>query len=427
VVLQATHEPEAGGISRWISKSMGALTDQGLFAGSNFIINICLARVLLPAEYGTFALAFTILMFVGSFHESLFIVPMVIYGNGRYEQHLPRYLGVLVWLQLLAAVPVSAVLALTGLVCWWLGGGLLASAFWSLALMQPAVFFLWLMRRACYIRSEPGKAALTGALHLLLLISMVAALETYDVLGVAAALLAIGLSSLVAALWLAPRLGVIMKRRDSPISVREVAENHWRYGRWASATGIAGFVPGNIYYLLMPIFGGLAATGALRAMMILTQPIVQATNAMRLLLMPVLVRCRGTPAFERKLRLYTVLLTAGPLLFWLLLGLGGSELVRLLYGDRFGEHATLLWGVGLLPVLASVSGILGAAMCSAERPDLPFYAGLTGAIVALTLGVGLMAWFGLAGVIGALLVSSLADVIVVARLSRGYLKENRCR
>ena len=40
----------------WVGKGSLAVLDQGLFAGSNFMLNVLLARWLAPADFGAFAL-----------------------------------------------------------------------------------------------------------------------------------------------------------------------------------------------------------------------------------------------------------------------------------------------------------------------------------------------------------------------------------
>jgi O-antigen/teichoic acid export membrane protein len=303
----------------------------------------------------------------------------------------------------------------------------LSIAFCNLALAQPFVFFLWLMRRACYIRSEPWKAAVAGSLYLCLLIAGLMLLGHWGRLSVSTSLLTIAASSFVVGLWLAFQLGVHLRTGPGLVSFGDVCVSHWGYGRWSTAAAIVGFIPGNLYYLLVPAFGGLSAAGALRALMVLIQPIQQTCSAMRLLLMPVLVRCRNTPAFEAKIRRFGLYFTVAPLVFWLMLGIAHTSLVKLAYGGRFLDHAALLWGIGLLPVTTAISGILGSALGAVERPDLKFYSGLASSIAAMTVGIGLMAAFGLPGVVAALLVSGLVDVIVVLWLCHRYIRSSVCQ
>ena len=48
----------------WLTKGCLAVADQGVFAVSNFLLNILLARWLAPADYGAFALAYSVFLFL---------------------------------------------------------------------------------------------------------------------------------------------------------------------------------------------------------------------------------------------------------------------------------------------------------------------------------------------------------------------------
>ena len=56
-----------------IGRGAWAVTDQGLYALSNALLNILLARWLAPAEYGAFAVAYSALLLIGVFHASRLI------------------------------------------------------------------------------------------------------------------------------------------------------------------------------------------------------------------------------------------------------------------------------------------------------------------------------------------------------------------
>ena len=57
-------------ITKWAGKGFWAVMDQGLVATSNFILNILLVRWLITIEYGDFSVAYTIFLFLGTFHSA---------------------------------------------------------------------------------------------------------------------------------------------------------------------------------------------------------------------------------------------------------------------------------------------------------------------------------------------------------------------
>ena len=77
----------------WLSKGVLAVLDQGLVSGSNFVIGVLLARSLGPEQYGSYALAFSIFLFLAAFHQNLVLSPLSVFGPSQYSQRTRDYLG----------------------------------------------------------------------------------------------------------------------------------------------------------------------------------------------------------------------------------------------------------------------------------------------------------------------------------------------
>jgi hypothetical protein len=65
----------------WLSKGLWAVTDQGLFALTNFGASILLARWLPQREFGAYAVAFSVLLLMGVVHTALLTEPMLVFGT----------------------------------------------------------------------------------------------------------------------------------------------------------------------------------------------------------------------------------------------------------------------------------------------------------------------------------------------------------
>ena len=140
----------------WATKGAWAVTDQGLFALSNFGVSVLLARWLTPDGYGSFAVAFSILLLIGTLQTALLTEPMLVFGP-CYTSRVSAYVGRLSSLHFTMTCSVSVVLLL---------GLLFLAAFghpygmgWtiaSLAVATPAIPSV-AHARACYIdSSSPG-------------------------------------------------------------------------------------------------------------------------------------------------------------------------------------------------------------------------------------------------------------------------------
>jgi O-antigen/teichoic acid export membrane protein len=391
-----------------LTKGVWAVTDQGLFAVSNFSLNVMLARWLPAKDYGAFAAAFTVFLLVGTFHTALLTEPMLVFGPGRYRGRLDQYLNVLLSGHWGVAALGGLLLGLAGLLVRAFGPPALSSALLGFALASPLILLLWFMRRACYIRLEPHLAASGGFVYLILMLIGLLALYRFSAFAMVPAIGVMALASLIASLWLASRLCVSVSPSAANALAWQALRDHWGYGRWSVATMALGWVPGNVYYLLLPLWQGLEAGAALKAVTNLILPIQHMHAALGMLLVPTLVRSRDGAAFDRVTQLGTVLLTAGSLAYWMLLIIFHRPVMAWLYGGQYAAYTDVLWLLGIVLLAGGVVGVLGGALRALERPDQVCRASWLSTVVVLTVGVAFMMLWGVTGAGLGLALSSVA-------------------
>jgi O-antigen/teichoic acid export membrane protein len=397
----------------WVGKGSLAVVDQGLFAGTNFIVNILLARWLTPAEYGAFALAFSVFLLLGAFHTASLTEPMMVFGAGKYASCFEKYVGILLCGHFGLMFPASLVLITTAFLLGPIHSTSAEWAFLGLALAAPLILLLWLVRRALYVRLEPGWSALGGATYLLVILAAIEVLKTARTLSPATGFLAMGAGAAVVSgllLWrVKPRLRGLTSKPATPLVV---AADHWQYGRWSLASVGVGWFPSNIYFVLLPVWFGLEAAGALKALMNLAMPILQANSALGLLLLPVLVRSHqegGLPRMRRMAQLALALFLSGSAVYLALVWAFRSEIIHLLYGGKYQEYASWpLLFIALLPFAESLMGVFGSVLRALERPDWVFWCYLGSSIVTLVIGLPLASRMGVGGAAAGLLISFAA-------------------
>ena len=200
---------------------------------------------------------------------------------------------------------------------------------------------------------------------------------------------------------------------------RQVRADHWDYGRWAVGTGVLTWLPGQVYYLVLPFWGGLTATASLRALMNLVMPIMQGYSALSVLLTSVLA---GRRARFREIVWWSFLcFGTGALVYWIALGLGRFFFLNLLYGGLYADTSALVWLIGLIPVVGVGSTVFAPALRALERPDRVFVAYAGSTIVALTIGLVLTARGGPAGSALSILLSTVVVAVVLGRELRRVL------
>lgn len=408
------------GEGSWARNGTWTVLDQALFAGANFVVSILLARWLEPSGYGAYTFAYTVFILLGAVHGGFVIEPMLVFGAGRFESRLGQYLRVLLSGHLRLSVVFGVVLGTGALIAWAAGELILAHALAAFAFAQAAVLFQWTMRAACYIRTQPALAAASDGLYAILVVGGAFALRALDVLNEATAIALLATASLIAGSVTALRLGVPLRRHDDADLEADSLEQHWGYGGWAASSGVLMWVQGYLPFVLLPLWAGLAQTGALRALFNLVMPVLHATTAITTLLVPYMVRAETLKLQTRIARTVGLALLGGAAAWALLIGLAGESILDVLYDGQYNDYAPLLWVVGLLPLTTIVANILMSMLRARERPADIFGARLVASSTMGTIGAALVFVFGVAGALLAALVSiTVEGAVMFGLLKRG--------
>ena len=408
--MQQTERPTAAQRTLpWLRKGTWTVLDQGLFAGSNFALNLLLARWLLPEEYGAFTVAFSAFMLLGTVQGGLLTEPMLVFGPGRYRGWLPRYLSALLRANAGFSGLSAVVLGAVGYGFHVRGEDEVASVLFALALAQPFILMLWLARRACYVRHRPEWAALSGLLYAALVLLGAFGLERTAWLSASTALGLMSGASLIAGMVIVVgylRVPLLGSLPDGAFVA--ASKQHWGFGRWVVGTGILGWVTGYLPLLLLPVAAGLEASATLKALWNFTLPLGHVHTALSALLLPTLVQARGTERFTRYIWRLTGLAVLGGVAYWMGIGFFGRPLMNAIYAGQYVEYAHLLWLVGGL-LIGGAGVVLRAALNALERPDRAFRASLFSSLSVLTVGVACIFAFGLVGALLSLLVGMAVE------------------
>jgi O-antigen/teichoic acid export membrane protein len=402
-----------------VRKGFWAVLDQGLFAGANGIVYILLARWLAPRDYGAFATAFAAFMGLSVLHTALLTEPMLIFASQRFRDQHKHYFGSLLYGHLVVALGTSLVLAVAGAILQRRGQPELGSALDWFAVASPFILLLWLMRRNCYGQFNPRRAAMGGVAYLMLQMLSLSFVHFYGKLTVGSALIMVAASSFVVGV----ALGIgQLHLKPSQKFMREVLQEHFRYSRYAAATQLLGYVPVYLYYFLLPGLATLEQSGALRALSNLFTPLVQASGALFLLLIPAFVRTNSTPEGKRLHRFALLALVGVPLIYGLFVGTFNRQIVGLVYGGKYLDGAHLLWIIALQPVIAGACGVYGSLLRARQKLNAVLWGGVVAATSSITLGVLMTRAYGLAGVCWSTVITYSLHHITLWLFSRDIVK-----
>ena len=405
-------------VTSWFRKGSWAILDQGLFAGSNFALNILLARWMTETEYGVFATALVAYRLSFTMYEALLTEPMLVFGPGRYQRRFPQYLGVLVYGHVAFALLFAGLL-----IVGWLGlntvelatpeQSKLAAALLALALAEPFILLRSLSRSACYVWSASKTAASGGIIYVVLLLGSLYAAHRSGALSYASAFGAMALASFVSGIYL---LVPTWPKIPRPSLTGLVIRGHWIYGRWSLSARALRWIPNNIWYLILPIWIGIEANGALFALTVFNLAVTHTYSVLSTLLVPMLVKSQtnGADRFKRMVVRMLILFVLIGIGYWVVISVFNRPLVDLLYDGKFVEEAYLLAILGLVPLANGIGAVLSAAARAIERPDFIFWSNLAATIATLTLGIAITYVFGLPGAASSLVLTEAVAAITLA-------------
>jgi O-antigen/teichoic acid export membrane protein len=387
----------------WSAKGGLAVTDQALFAGAQFALNILLARWLSPGGYGAFAVAYAVFGLASAVYSAILLEPMTVFGSGKHYEKRKSYLAILVRGHWLVTAPAGLLLFGAGLLEERLNSQPVGHALCGLGFALPLILFAWLTRWAFYIELRPGRAALGSALYFCLLLVFVSGLHAEQMLSPAYAILAMGAAAVLTAGFQLSSLHSLWAAKLGSLSFSSVAFEHWDYGRWSVSSAFAAWVSWNIYYFVLPLSIGLAAAGTLKALLNLATPATHSLVALGALLLPLVVRHRergGLSLMRQTVRHVIAIFLAGALVYVAVLWTFRVQILKLLYGGKYLEHSGLpVLLVGLIPLATVFGVVLGSALRACLYPNRVFGGYLAAGITAVSVGV----WFAFSwGVVGAL-------------------------
>jgi len=325
----------------WAKKGSFTTLDQGLFAGANFLINILLARWLEPAQYGAFAVVYSVFLLLASFHTAVLTEPMLVFGAGKYEQRFREYLGILFYGHWRITGVLALVLALATPLFGYFGSQALTQALAGLVVASPFILFLWLVRRACYVLSQPQWAMTGSALYLVLMLMGMCGFYWKLWLSVSWVLVILGIVSFLVSLWLSTLLHAQWRLAGASPILGMVLADHYQYGRWSLIAAFLCWLSGEILSILVPVLLGLDAGARMSAVGNLFKPLSLFTSSLSQLILPYISSLvhHGEPKASIKKRLTWIafIYSGAASVYGLLMVVGGDYIVKYLYNGKYNE------------------------------------------------------------------------------------------
>jgi O-antigen/teichoic acid export membrane protein len=389
-----------------------AVADQALFAGSNFFLGVLTARWMEPQHYGAFATALAVYVLLMSLYEAVVTEPMMVFGARRFAERFRPYLGTLIAGHLPVAAVGSVVLMVAAIRLDVVNQPELSAALFALAVTGPLILLRSLFRQACYASSRPRLATWGGGIYAFTMGAGLLALHSYrdfTHLHVFSALAVAALTSSAFLMW------KLRPLRPDRRFAREIAHKHWEFGRWGLGAHFVRWIPGHIWFFVLPLWVSLEQNAAFRALLNLNLVVTHVMSALAMLLLPTLVRAYAASEqrFQRVSRDAAILIVGLGLGYWAVVNLAGETVVAWLYDGKYVEQSWLLVLIGFAPLAIGVKTLFASRARALERPDIVFNTTLL-SLAGLVPALGLGYRYGLLGVaVGYLLVHVVGAGLLV--------------
>jgi O-antigen/teichoic acid export membrane protein len=391
------------------------VADQVLVSGSNILFNILLARWLVKAEFGAFAILFSTFVLVTGLHNALLLEPMTVLGGGTfrccltsYQRHVLRMHVVL----LLAFLPVLVLLG------WVLVPPDYSASAFSASLLggMAAILLYCILRRAAYISQQYGTAFVAGAANLSLALGCLFLLKTSGYLSWTTAFTTQSIAAAAASVILYTRLSKSNLGASWTIDFRTVALAHWDYGRWAVATALVFWLSAEAYCVLAGVLLGPTEAAGFRAVQNLSMLLPNFFTALSVLALPHAAARyaeSGVRGLHTQVLAFLLASTVTAVVFSGLLLMTGGRVLTLLYGPGYARFAVLLPALLCNLIFVTASQGLQMGIRATNAPRYIFQAFLAAALSTCTVGIALTRIWGLQGASVGLCFSSFSFLFVL--------------
>lgn len=388
-----------------------ALADEFLFAASQLILNVALARWLTPLDYGAFTIAYTAFLLLGTAHTSLLTEPLMVFGSSKYKSCFAAYLGLLVRAHLIFAAFLGCLLIIAGVFV-ASSAPALSTALVYLGGGCPLLLLPWLLRRACYVRRRAQKAAIAGGVYAVCLLAGLLSLADAGVLSIRSALLLLAGASAAASLFILRSFGAGLSDTLPSDARREILIDHWKYGRWALPSAFLTWFPGSIYYFLVPQLAGVRAAGALRAIMNLVAPVLHSYAAFSMVLLPGLSATDSTATLRSGVRRALPVYLLPAVAYCGVVVFSHREIFRWFYAGQYSDVSSLLSFAAPMVVAVGATAVYTTGLRAVQRPDCIFWSYAFASGTSLTVGVLLTLRYQLLGAVLGLTLSHCIGALV---------------
>jgi O-antigen/teichoic acid export membrane protein len=375
-----------------------AIADQGLFSGSNFLLNVLLARWLSERDYGVFAVVFSIFLFLSGFHNALILEPLTILGPAKYSNVLRSYIISQIKIHFLLTGTIGFIVTLAGFILGFKSE--LGQSIISAGIALPFMLLIWLVRRIYYVLQFSLGAMICSGIYAILII---AGLIFVPNKSPSNAFIILGISSFVSAVI--ALVWSVMHTKDvfpNVLNLKDVINSQWLFGKPIVLAVFLFTFGSQIQVFLIGSLIDLQTAGVWRALQNFALPMVQVITAISTFTLPTLSIEFGGSRFkelqEKGYRNLLVLIGLA-LVYEIILFSFGPQIEQILYNGKLISYVWAIPYIGLATLLTAAEVGYSTMIRSFQKPVYHAVYGLIGAISGLIFAPLLIVTWGLKGAV----------------------------
>ena len=402
---------KAPAVQRLFKPSWG-MADQALISLANFITMLVLARELSINSFGQFVLINTGLQIVLSFQGPLITQPHNVlafrHGDENYRTYTSTCLFAQAGLALLTLVVFGLIAAIIGTWDRSTGTLVLFMAFAAMA-WQGQEFF----RRIMYTEERPARAFVNDLASYGGQVLFIGVMLATGILSAGAAIIAIAVTSSIAA-----TLGFIQTRHSFDGRFRlDYLRSNWRHSRWLVGAAGSSLINRHLWYYMLALLSGSAATATFAAVSILLRPIGILVTSIETMLPTHLARRLTSSGRLHGFQAHRPAFMLAPVIavYSLLIVAGGDTMLGFLYGDTYQDQTILIFLFAVYYSLAYLQAILDSTLRALDQTRPIFVASIAAAVLTLTVGWALTGWLSVEGAALGVILNSIVALFLVSR------------
>jgi O-antigen/teichoic acid export membrane protein len=412
-------------LSTSAKKGYVTLFDQSIVSFVHFLSSLLLARFLVPAEFGIWVLAYSVLIFAYGVQQALIISPMMVFGAATKGDEAKNYFTSTGIMQAIFGIIVIIILLIT-------------SGILHIIYKKPETTYIFLVmsitsfsflgqeffRRALFTQLRAKDALKNDILCYGLQIIGIIALFYLGILNAVNTFWIIALTAFLAIIYGYYQCHNLLKLHL--VSWSKTIKENWDFGKWLLLSSLLTLTSGQAYFFIAAFLLGPVAPAVLRACQNIYGPCNILLLGIQNIAQPEASKRYSQKgismlnSFLIKVLLFMVI-TMG--IYCFAASFSADFLLHILYKDKYIQYGNIVILLGINYIIGALMQIPGIGLRAIRKPKALFYAYAASSITTITLSIPLIKYFYITGAAMGLAINVFIVLAVTFFLFKKYKHE----